>query len=93
MRDDAQRLVTGPGGQVGAASDSCAVDFIPYVDASDQSLPGPATGNATATQTPTSEHLPTPSARPASKPQTRRRVPSRASADGPAASPIAKVLT
>lgn len=34
--------VTGPGGQVGAATSSSAADSNPNVDASEKSLPGPA---------------------------------------------------
>ena len=37
MRDDAQRVATGPGGHVGAATDSSAVNSNPDVDASEKS--------------------------------------------------------
>ena len=47
MRDDAQRVATGPGGHVGATTDSSAVNSNPDVDASEKSCPGPATTNAT----------------------------------------------
>ena len=78
MRDDAQRLVTGPGGQSGAANDSCAVDFIPDIDASDQSLPGPATGDATALDIPAPDRFPNGSARPVSAPKPTRQRPPQA---------------
>ena len=38
-------LVTDPGGQPGATTDSSAADSNPDVDASEKSLPGPATPN------------------------------------------------
>ena len=47
MRDDAQSIATGPGGHVGAATGSSAVDSNPDVDASEKSCPGPVTTNAT----------------------------------------------
>ena len=79
MRDDAQQLlVTGPGGQSGAANDSCAVDFIPDIDASDQSLPGPATGDGTALDIAAPEPFLDASTRPVSAPKTTRRRPPQA---------------
>jgi transposase len=50
MRDDANTSVTGPGGHVGAATGSSAVDCNPDIDTSEKSLPGPATSNATPTR-------------------------------------------
>jgi transposase len=47
MRDDAQSIATGPGGHVGAATGSSAVDSNPDVDASEKSCPGPVNTNAT----------------------------------------------
>jgi transposase len=38
---------TGPGGHSGAATNSSAVDSNPSIDASEKSLPGPATGKPT----------------------------------------------
>ena len=38
---------TGPGGHSGAATNSSAVDSNPGIDASEKSLPGPATGQPT----------------------------------------------
>ena len=81
MRDDAQQLlVTGPGGQSGAAGDSCAVDFIPDIDASDQSLPGPADQHVTARDIPAPEPFADGSTPPARAPKATRRRPSQASA-------------
>jgi transposase len=42
MLTDAKKAATGPGGQVGATSQSSAADPIPKVNTSEQSLPGPA---------------------------------------------------
>jgi transposase len=47
MRDDAQRIATGPGGHVGATTGSSAVNSNPDVDASEKSCPGPVNTNAT----------------------------------------------
>lgn len=43
MIADAKRLVTGPGGHLGATLQSSATDPIPRADTSDKSHPGPAT--------------------------------------------------
>jgi len=43
--------VTDPGGQTGAATDSSAADSNPNVDASEKSLPGPASLEATPAAT------------------------------------------
>ena len=43
--------VTGPGGQAGAAAGSSAADPNPNVDASEKSLPGPASPEATPAAT------------------------------------------
>jgi hypothetical protein len=42
MIKDATAAGTGPGGQRGAADQSCAADPIPKVNSSDKSLPEPA---------------------------------------------------
>jgi hypothetical protein len=42
MLNDAERPVTGPGGQRGASLQSSAADPIPTVNSSEKSLPGPA---------------------------------------------------
>ncbi|GAA0315453.1 IS110 family transposase [Kineococcus aurantiacus] len=47
-----EALVTGPGGQVGAATGSSAVDCNPGVDASEKSLPGPARPSSTRARRP-----------------------------------------
>ena len=94
MRDDTQRLlVTGPGGQSGAAGDSCAVDFIPDIDASDQSLPGPAKQHVTAPEKTPPDHFDDRPTRPVSPPKTARRQPSRASTATSATRANPKVLT
>ena len=93
MRDDAQRLVTGPGGQSGAAGDSCAVDFIPDIDASDQSLPRPAKQHVTAPEKTPPHHFPGGSTGPVSRPKTARRQVSQAPASTPATTLKTKALT
>jgi transposase len=52
MRDDAQRVATGPGGHSGAANDSSAVDSNPDIDASEKSSSGPVNRNVTPTESP-----------------------------------------
>jgi transposase len=42
MIKDADAAGAGPGGQRGAADQSCAADPIPKVNSSEKSLPGPA---------------------------------------------------
>src|SRR5205814_6847417 len=42
MVNDANRTQTGPGGHPGATLQSSAVDPIPMINTSEQSLPGPA---------------------------------------------------
>jgi len=68
---------TGPGGQVGAATDSSAADSNPNVDASEKSLPGPASPEATPATT--SRPVPSPA-------RSRRPVPAPTRSRGQAQS-------
>jgi transposase len=43
MVDDAVRVMTGPGGHRGTASESSVIGSPPHTGSSDKSLPGPAT--------------------------------------------------
>src|SRR6185436_2273121 len=61
VNDAITHAVTGPGGQMGAATDSSAADSNPNVDASEKSLPGPASLEASPAATgPFFVPLPTP---------------------------------
>jgi transposase len=73
MRDDAQQVVTGPGGQVGAATGSSAVNSNPDVDASEKSCPGPVTTNATPVKSPRPDRSSARSRRPKTAPARSRR--------------------
>jgi transposase len=50
MMADARAARTGPGGHLGAATDSSAVGSDPNAGSSDKSLPGPATSDPTRTR-------------------------------------------
>jgi transposase len=73
MRDDAQPIATGPGGHVGAATDSSAVDSNPDVDASEKSCPGPVTTNATRVKSSRPDRSSARSRRPQTAPARSRR--------------------
>jgi transposase len=73
MRDDAQRIATGPGGHVGAATGSSAVNSNPDVDASEKSCPGPVTINATRVKSSRPDRSSTRSRRPKTAPARSRR--------------------
>jgi transposase len=73
MRDDAQRVATGPGGHVGAATGSSAVNSNPDVDASEKSCPGPVTTNATRGKSSRPDRSSPRSRRPKTAPARSRR--------------------
>ena len=73
MRDDAQSIATGPGGHVGAATGSSAVDSNPDVDASEKSCPGPVTTNATRVTSSRPDRSSARSRRPKTAPARSRR--------------------
>jgi transposase len=73
MRDDAQRVATGPGGHVGAATDSSAVNSNPDVDASEKSCPGPVNTNATRVKSSRPDRPSARSRRPKTAPARSRR--------------------
>jgi transposase len=73
MTNDATHLATGPGGQAGATIQSSAADSNPDIDASEQSLPGPATDDPTPVTTSTPARSSTRSRRPRSTPDRSRR--------------------
>ena len=73
MRDDAQRVATGPGGHVGAATGSSAVNSNPDVDASEKSCPGPVTTNATRVKSSRPDRSSARSRRPKTAPARSRR--------------------
>ena len=60
MRADARAARTGPGGHLGAATDSSAAGCDPNAGSSDKSLPGPATCDPTPEAIPFSRLLPAP---------------------------------
>ena len=60
MRADARAARTGPGGHLGAATDSSAAGGDPNAGSSDKSLPGPATCDPTPEAIPFSRLLPAP---------------------------------
>ena len=65
---DARTVATGPGGHVGAATGSSAAGFNPSIDASEKSLPGPVSTDATRASQPGdpfSASFPTPKTAPA----------------------------
>jgi transposase len=71
VADAATTAEAGPGGHVGATTDSSAADSNPTIGASEKSLPGPATGNPTPTA-PTPVRSSTPSRRPRTAPARSR---------------------
>jgi len=73
MRDDAQRVATGPGGHVGAATGSSAVNSNPDVDASEKSCPGPVTTHATRVKSSRPDRSSARSRRPKTAPARSRR--------------------
>ena len=73
MRDDAQSIATGPGGHVGAATGSSAVNSNPDVDASEKSCPGPVNTNATPDATQRPDRSSARSRRPKTAPARSRR--------------------
>jgi transposase len=73
MRHDADRQAASPGGHSGAALDSSAVDYNPDIDASEKSLPGPATGHATPARSSRPDHSSARSRRPETTPARSRR--------------------
>jgi transposase len=58
LADAIRPLGTGPGGHLGAATSSSAVDSNPGIDASEKSLPGPDNVNATPTRDARPHHSP-----------------------------------
>ena len=60
MRADARAARTGPGGHLGAATDSSAAGGDPNAGSADKSLPGPATCDPTPEAIPFSRLLPAP---------------------------------
>lgn len=52
MIADERRAATGPGGHTGATLQSSATGLTPTASSSEKSLPGPASGNTTATSSP-----------------------------------------
>jgi transposase len=77
MRADARAARTGPGGHLGAATDSSAAGSDPNAGSSDKSLPGPATSD------PTPESYPIPPVTPAaSDPRRTAAAVKRAVLDG-----------
>ncbi len=76
--DDQKRLrqdvkVTGPGGHSGAATGSSAADSNPNVDASEKSLPGPASTDPTPATAEPPHRSPARSRRPVNAPTRSRR--------------------
>ena len=70
---DARAVATGPGGHVGAATGSSAADFNPSTDASEKSLPGPASSDATPAPASPAIRSPRRSRRPRPAPARSRR--------------------
>ena len=64
---------TGPGGHVGATTNSSAVDSNPDVDASEKSCPGPVNTNATRVKSSRPDRSSARSRRPATAPARSRR--------------------
>jgi len=68
-----QAKQTEPGGQAGAATNSSAAGFNPNTDASEKSLPGPATGEITRTSASSPDRSSSRSRRPSTAPTRSRR--------------------
>ena len=73
LADALRPSAAGPGGHSGAATSSSAVDSNPDIDASEKSLPGPATGNATPTRGTRPDRSSARSRRPQTTPARSRR--------------------
>jgi transposase len=73
LADAIRPSATGPGGHSGATTDSSAVDSNPGIDASEKSLPGPATSKATPARRTRPDRSSPRSRRPETTPARSRR--------------------